>query len=81
MGALGDSREEQMTDAAGRMTDEAVDAAEDYIARGKERAASALDTARQYGSALEDEISEYPLTAVVIALGIGCVAGFLLRGR
>ena len=63
------------------MTDAPVDTAESYVERGKRQADAALETAREYGSALEDEISERPLTAVVVALGIGCVIGYLLRGR
>ena len=53
------------------MTDATVDTAESYVERGKRQADAALETAREYGSALEDEISERPLTAVVVALGIG----------
>ena len=63
------------------MTDAALDAAEGYMERGKRQADAALETAREYGSALEDEIAARPLTAVVVALGIGCVIGYLLRGR
>jgi ElaB/YqjD/DUF883 family membrane-anchored ribosome-binding protein len=63
------------------MTDAAVDTAEGYVQRGKRQADAALETAREYGSALEDEISEHPLTAVVVALGIGCFLGYMLRGR
>ena len=63
------------------MTDATVDTAESYVELGKRQADAALETAREYGSAIEDEISERPLTAVVVALGIGCVIGYLLRGR
>lgn len=63
------------------MSDAAVDAAESYVERGKRRADAVLDTAREYGSVLEEEIASRPLTAVVVALGVGCVIGYLLRGR
>jgi ElaB/YqjD/DUF883 family membrane-anchored ribosome-binding protein len=63
------------------MTDAAVDTAEGYVESGKRQANVALDAARRYESALEDQISEYPLTSVVVALGIGCFIGFMLRGR
>jgi hypothetical protein len=65
----------------GKMTDAAVDAAEGYVERGKRQADAALETAREYGSVLEDEIATRPLTAIVVALGIGCIIGYLLRGR
>ena len=63
------------------MTDAAVNAAEGYVERGKRHADAALETAREYGSVLEDEIASRPLTAVVVALGVGCIVGYLLRGR
>ena len=63
------------------ITDDAIDVAEDYLSKGKRQADSALETAREYGSAFEDQISTNPLTAVLVALGIGCLVGFLVRGR
>ena len=61
------------------MTDATVDTAETYVARGKRQADAALETAREYGSAIEDEISERPLTLWLwpsaLVIGYSCVVG------
>jgi ElaB/YqjD/DUF883 family membrane-anchored ribosome-binding protein len=53
--------------------------AEQYIRQGQEQADAAMDTAREYGEALEGQITKNPFTAVLIALGLGYLVGLMGR--
>jgi ElaB/YqjD/DUF883 family membrane-anchored ribosome-binding protein len=53
--------------------------AEQYLRQGQEQADAAMDTAREYGEALEGQITKNPFTAVLIALGLGYLVGLMGR--
>ena len=54
-------------------------AAEDYLKQGQEQADAAMESARAFGEALEGQITKNPITAVLIALGLGYFIGSLGR--
>ena len=53
--------------------------AQDYLHQGQEQADAAMETAREYGEALEGQITKNPFTAVLIALGLGYLVGLMGR--
>ena len=53
--------------------------AEQYLRQGQEQADAAMDSAREYGEALEGQITKNPFTAVLIALGLGYLVGLMGR--
>lgn len=53
--------------------------AEHYKQQGKEQAEAAIDSARAYGEALEGQIERNPISAVLVALGLGFLIGLMSR--
>ena len=53
--------------------------AREYREKSAEQADAAWDEARAYGEALEERIVKNPLTAVLVALGLGFLIGLLSR--
>jgi hypothetical protein len=51
------------------------DSATDYIRHGQDAAAAVMETAQDYTDTLTGHISRNPLTAVLIALGVGWLIG------
>lgn len=74
---------EMLGDLAGsgaRESREAVERrAEEYIRKGRERADEAVSKARALEGELEAKITRNPLSAVLIALGLGYVFGQMSR--
>jgi len=61
----------------GRRRAESV--AEGYVRQGQEQADAAMDSARAYSEALEEQITRNPFTAVLVALGLGYLVGLMSR--
>jgi ElaB/YqjD/DUF883 family membrane-anchored ribosome-binding protein len=53
--------------------------AEQYLREGQDRADAAMASAREYGEALEGQITKNPFTAVLVALGLGYLVGLMSR--
>jgi ElaB/YqjD/DUF883 family membrane-anchored ribosome-binding protein len=53
--------------------------AQQYLRQGQEQADAAVESARAYGEALEEQISRNPFTAVLVALGLGYLVGLMSR--
>lgn len=61
----------------GRRTVE--DTADYYMREGKRQADAAVESAREYGEALESQIARNPFSAVLVALGLGFLVGLMSR--
>lgn len=61
----------------GRRTVE--ETADYYMRAGRKQADAAVDSAREYGEALESQISRNPFSAVLVALGLGFLVGLMSR--
>ena len=50
-----------------------------YMREGRKQADAAMDEAREYGEALETQITRNPFSAVLVALGLGFLVGLMTR--
>lgn len=53
--------------------------AKEYRRQGEEQASAAVESAREYGEALEEQIARNPFSAVLVALGMGFLVGLMSR--
>ncbi len=55
--------------------------ATDYMQQAQDSADSAIDTAQEYADSFTDQIRANPLTAVLVALGLGWLFGIMTKWR
>ena len=77
---LGNLKDDAIT-AAGHTKDHAMDAARHGKESIKDMARSATDSCRKYHHSMCDSVKKNPTTAVLVAVGIGVIAGRLLPRR
>ena len=79
LAAIGATLAELVKSGAREGRSKVEQAADDYRRKGAEQADEALKEARAYGEALEEKIVQNPFAAVLVALGLGFLAGLITR--
>lgn len=74
-----DTLKKDLAAISSTVTDTVKSSVRDYKRQGREHADQAVESAREYGEALEGQISKNPFSAVLVALGLGFLVGLMTR--